>query len=123
MADEIRMTGSLVYDDSESDKVPLQVLDFLRTIVTKRYTRMKVSVGIVEEAVNLGEITAPSYAIFVNRDSTNFIELRVATAAAKFARLDPGGGFAILRLGSGAQAPFAIADTAVCQMEYLVLDT
>ena len=129
MANEITLNGSVAYEDSEGADLALSMADVLKTVATKKYIRHKMQVGTTEEAVALGEVTAPGYAIFINRDGTNFIELRVATGGAKFARLDADtagdktGGFAILRLGSGAQAPYAIADTAACQMEYFIISS
>jgi len=123
VADEIRVQSSLVYDDSESRPVSIQIPEFLKSIATKKFIHHKVSVGFAaEEAIPLGECTSPGWAMFVNRDATNFINLKVATGGAIFAKLLPGE-MALFRLGSGAQAPYAIADTAACQLEYLILQT
>ena len=91
-------------------------------MATKKFIGCKQNIGTSEEAITLGEVTSPGWAFFINRDETNFIELRVATGGAKFAKLKPGE-FAFLRLGSGAQAPYAIADTAACQLEYKIFMT
>ena len=122
MSNELTINGSLAYADSESADEILQIVNLIATVSTKKYTKAKQSIGITEEAINLGEVTAPGFSIFINRDPTNFIELRVATGGAKFAKLKPGE-FALLRLGSGAQVPFAIADTSPCQLEYLIVST
>lgn len=119
MSNELTLNATLAYSDSEGSEVPLDVADLLATVSTLKYTKAKQSIGITEEAINLGEVTAPGWALFINRDAANFIELRVATGGAKFAKLKAGE-FAFLRLGSGAQVPFAIADTAPCQLEYFV---
>lgn len=91
-------------------------------MATKQFIHAKQSIGTSEEAIVLGENTSPGWAFFINRDSTNYVELRVATGGAKFTKLKPGE-FCLLRLGSGAQAPFAIADTAACVLEYLICST
>jgi hypothetical protein len=122
VADEITINASLAYADSENADESLAIAALLATIATKKYTKHKMNVGITEEAVVLGECTSPGWAIFVNRDATNFIELRVATGGAKFAKMLPGE-CAMMRLGSGAQAPYAISDTSPCQMEYFLLQT
>ena len=122
MANEITINASLAYSDSEGTEDSLACDEDLQfTITTKRITRIKQNVGTTEEAVNLGDVSSVGYAIFINRDTTNFIELRVATAGAKFAKLKPNGGVALLHLGSGAQVPYAIADTGACQMDVLIL--
>lgn len=122
MSDEITLSASLAYEDSEGADLSLAISALLASVATKKYMRHKMNVGTSEEAVPLGECTSPGWAIFVNRDATNFISLRVATGGAAFAKMLPGEP-AMLRLGSGAQAPYAIADTGACQMEYFLIQT
>lgn len=122
MAQEITLNASLAYEDSEGTDTTMQVVDLIANVATKKLIRAKQSIGITEEAIVLGEVTSPAWAMFINRDETNFINLKVATSGAIFAKLLPGK-FALLPLGSGAQAPFAIADTAACQLEYLIIMT
>lgn len=123
MANEITLNASLAYSDSEGTEAALTpIVNLLATVASKRTISYKVNVGITEEALPLGDVTTPGWAMFINRDETNFVELRVATGGAKFAKLKPGE-FALLRLGSGAQAPYAIADTAACQLECLLIQT
>lgn len=122
MANEVLVRGSLVYDDSVSDPIQLAIGDLFATVADKLKSALTIAVGITERAIPLGDVTAPGWAIFVNRDPTNFIELRVGTAGAKFGKMLPGE-FAILRLGAGAQAPYAIADTSPCMMEYIICAT
>lgn len=123
MANEITVTGSLAYEDSENSDESLSPADFLLTVANKKYVKHKQNVGTAEEAVDLGELSALGYALFINRDTTNFIELRTGTGSTKFAKLKPNGGFAIFHFGTGVTAPYAIADTAACQMEYFIINT
>lgn len=122
MASELTLSASVTYADNEGADESLSVSDLLATVSAKRYTKLKQNVGTAEEAVVLGEVTAPGWAMFINRDASNFINLKVATSGAVFAKLKPGE-FALLRLGSGAQAPFAQADTAACQLETILIAT
>jgi hypothetical protein len=129
MANEVTLSGALEYDDGKVTK-SVSIADVVKSISggTKRVTETVQSVGTSEEAVDLGEVSAPGYAIFQNLDDTNSIDLKVATAGAIFARLDADlnddgkGGFALLKLGSGAQAPYAIANTAACRMRVIVIE-
>lgn len=129
MSNEITINGSVQYEDDDNSSAILQVIDAVFSSASRRPTRLKQNVGITEEAINLGDITTPGYAIFVNRDPDNTIDLRVSSGGAKFARLDPDadengkGGFAILKLGSGAQTPYAIANTEACEMDILICST
>ena len=122
MADEITASASIGYEDSEGADELLAVSEKLATVASKKYIKAKQNIGTSEEAITLGEVTSPGWGVFINRDATNFINLKVATGGAIFAKLLPGE-FACLRLGSGAQAPFAIADTGACQMEYFIAQT
>ncbi len=79
------------------------------------------SIGTSEEAITLGDITVGGYARFENLDSTNFIELRQATGASDFCRL-LAGDVAIFRISPDMTAPFAIADTASCDMRVTIID-
>lgn len=126
MAHELTINAAMVYADDEDTNVEMEVPNLVKTVTTKRVTRMKQNVGTSEEAINLGDVSSPGYVFFVNRDVTNYIDLKVATGGAIFARLDPdtdgdgNGGFALLKLGSGAAVPYAIANTAACQMDIFV---
>lgn len=123
MSQELTLNGSMVYDDGDGASVPLDIADHLVTISALRFQCGKQLIShSAEVAINLGSVTAPGWAIFINRDTVNFIELRVGTGGAKFAKLKPGE-FALLRLGSGAQIPYALADTGDCIMEMLLAAT
>lgn len=122
MANEITLSASISYEDSEDSSELLTLTDILASVASKKYIKHKQNIGTSEEAITLGEVTAPGWALFINRDETNFISLKVGTAGAIFAKLKPGE-FAFLRLGSGAQVPFAISDTASCQLEFFLINT
>lgn len=85
------------------------------------YIQNTISVGFAaEEAIPMGEVTAPHWSFFTNLDATNYIQLRRATGLSAFARLYPGE-FALFPLDNAATAPFVIANTAACLMQYLIL--
>jgi hypothetical protein len=119
MAEEIRVNLTLQYEDTEGTTEHIQVNDFLADIASFQFTKAKQSIGTSEEAIVLGGVTSPRWFMAVNRDDTNYVELKVATSGAIFARLYPGA-CCIVPLGSGAQAPYAIANTAACLLEYFV---
>lgn len=120
MANEITLNASLAYEDAEGSDVTLSVAELLASVGTLKFVHAKQNIGIAEEAIGLGEVTSLGWAIFINRDSTNFIELRVGTGSTKFAKI-AAGKFCLLFLGSGITAPYAISDNAACQMEYLII--
>lgn len=125
MSSELTLNASIAFEDSEGSAFALQVIDFIQSISTKKFIHLKQNIGITEEALYLGELTSLGYAMFLNWDQTNYVELRVATAGTKFATLKPAisttaPGFALLFLGSGITAPYAIANSAACQVEYAI---
>jgi hypothetical protein len=104
----------------------LAVASRIFTSTGKRVSTLIQSVGITEEAAALGDIASIGAFAIVNLDDTNFVNVKVATGGAIFARLDPDtdadgkGGFVCgTRLGSGAQVPYLIADTAACKVALL----
>ena len=73
-----------------------------------------------EEALDLGGVTAGGYMFARNLDATNFVSIRSGTGATNVIKLKPGE-VALFRLSDAATAPFAIADTAAVDLEYLLL--
>lgn len=126
MASELTFSASLNWEDALSLAFGLDVTDWVKTIATKKPVILSQTIGTSEEAIDLADIT-PVYGFFKNRDATNFVSIRAGTGLGNFARLDPdvnGDGKTfplILRFGSGATAPFAIADTAACEIVYMLI--
>lgn len=123
MASELTFNLSVEYVDSFG--VTMQatpaIEDVLVTVATKKSMVTVQSVGTSEEALLLGDITSRGTCVLVNLDPTNYIEVKVATGGAIFAKLFPKGStagvnFCVVHLGSGAQSPFVIANTASCDM-------
>ena len=74
-----------------------------------------------EEALVLGEVATLGWAVFINRDATNFVEIRPATGAVDLIKLKPLE-VAAFRFADGVTAPFAQANTADCEVEYIILE-
>lgn len=124
MADEITMGGSLAYDDGDGFVDLFEKAGILANSAGKKTIHHKQSIGFAAaEAIVLGEVTAPGLAIFQNVDETNFVKLLVATGGAIFAKLLPGEICGPIRLGSGAQVPFAQADTGAVLLRYMIVDS
>jgi hypothetical protein len=120
MAEELTLNASLEYEDSEGSSDSLELTNGIANVSSKKFIHHKQTIGTSEEAIVLGEISSPGWAFFINRDSTNYIELKVASSGAIFAKLHPGR-IAMLYLGSGGQAPYAVANTAACILEFLIV--
>lgn len=125
MANEITVNASLSIVDSTSQIKALQSGDVLATITTHQQELLKMSIATTATAIPVSSLTSPGWAIFINRDATNYIDLYTDNGANKklFARLPAGGLPCLLFLGTDAKAPYALANTAACLMEFLILDT
>jgi hypothetical protein len=118
MADELTISGGFRFAkgsvNNELDPWAIAVdvtgTDAMRNMQT---------VGITEEALYLGDIGSGGYVKIVNRDATNFVKVRAASAASDLIKLLPGE-FAIFRLV--ATTPYVIADTAPCVIEYCLVE-
>ncbi len=119
MASELTLSGSLLYSDSEGTEDSLSISELMASVATKRLVHAKQSIPTSEIAIELGDLSSIRWAIFINRDSANYLELKVATGGAIFAKLMPGF-FALLPLGSGAQVPYAVATGSSCQLEIII---
>jgi len=122
MANTATITASLSYTDGSGSEELAQT-DLAATLTNAGFTRARQSITTSESAINLAGLSGPGYALIINRDATNYVELKVATAGAIFAKLDANGGVALVKLGSGAQAPFAIANSATCIIDVFIVRT
>lgn len=120
VANELTINANLTYDDGSGSDDSLAVANLLDSVSLAVHICAEQVIGLTEEPINLGDAQAPGWVIFINTDPTNFVDLRVGTGGAKFARLKPVVGFAMLYMGPDAQVPFAIADTAPCKLRYLI---
>lgn len=129
MALENTLDASLEYDDglvSDSMSVASRTV----TSAGKRKTHLIQNVGFAaEEAVQLGELTAPGAFMLRNLDPTNYINVLTGTGGVIFAKLRPDangdgkGGFVLIDcLGSGAQTPFVQAAVAACRVEVMTVE-
>jgi hypothetical protein len=119
MSNEFTINGSIAYEDSEETDFSIAITDKLANITTKKYVRHKQNIGTTEEALDIGELTiAGGWAFIINRDSTNYVEIRSATGASNDIIKILAGEFALFRWGSDVSAPYAIANTSSCQIEY-----
>lgn len=75
------------------------------------------TIGTVEEALEMADVTNAGYAIFENLDDTNFVEIGIS--GSMFVKLKAGEK-CILRLTTNA--PYAIADTADVELFYVIYE-
>jgi hypothetical protein len=121
MANELTISGSLTWNEDES---LLAVEALLVSMTGTRYFGGIQSIGITEEAIQLGELSGNTlgWALFINLDSTNYLELRSGTGASNDIIKIKAGEFALFRFGSDVTAPYALANTAACRMKYRIYE-
>ena len=123
MANEVAISEiKLEYEDSDGTTCDLKMAAFEHSVTAKRVYKATQKVGTTQEAIGIGELASLGWAFFINRDATNYIELKVATSGAIFAKIPPLKSCGPIFMGSGAQAPFAIANTAECKMDYMLVE-
>lgn len=123
MADEITLSLKFIFEKGGT-KLTFPDLDHQTDSVTvagSKFIHNRQSIGFAaEEAIVLGEVTTGGYFVAINRDATNFLSIRASTGATNFVKLGPGE-MCCFRIHSAASAPFAIADTAACELEYVLV--
>ena len=120
MADEITLTISLKFNKG-STTFTEGVNDLGIDVAGSVIMHNRQSVGTLEEAIVLGDVGMGGYILAINRDATNFVEIRAATGVADMVKLLPGEP-ACFRFPASATAPFAIADTGACELEYWLIE-
>lgn len=119
MANEIFVSAFLAANKG-STKVALP-LSLNVTLTGTKMLHNRQSIGTTEEALEMGEISAGGWCLMVNRDATNYVQVRPGTGGTATIKMKAGEP-ALFRLDSGATAPYLIANTAACEVEYILLE-
>lgn len=120
MANEITLSASISFQKGGAwDGVAVR--DLLVTMTGTNWIHHRQSVGTSEEALVLGDVTAGGYVLLVNRDATNYVQVKAATGATALVRLKAGE-CALFRLDAGATAPFVQANTGAVELETFLLE-
>lgn len=122
MAVGLTLNLSASYLDANDVVGEVEVAGLVLTLAVEKLVHCTQTVGTVEEVIEIGDIVSRGSCILVNLDPTNYIEVKVGTGGAIFAKLFPkdsvaGASFCFVHLGSGAQSPFVIANSAACEMQ------
>ena len=119
MADELTLRVSLSFEKSDTIMELLFGPAPIEVAGTKPL-RNRQSIGFAaEEAIVVGDAAAGGYFAAVNRDATNFVELRPGAGLADLIKLLPGD-VCLFRL-TGDATLYAIANTAAVELEYVIL--
>ena len=120
MANELTLSASVSYEKGNVEEISRAISSLLATVSGSGFIHNVQAIGTSEEALNLAAVTiAGGWAFLKNLDDTNYLEVRSGTGASNdIIRLNAGE-FALLRWGSDITAPYAIANTAECLLEYI----
>lgn len=119
MADELTVSARLTYTEGDiSDFLELLPTSF--SVTGSRYLHSTLTVTTSEVAIPIPAGTL-GYAIFINRDTTNYLDILRATGSTKVCKL-AAGEVAMFRFPSTITAPYAQANTASCTMEYMIVE-
>ena len=122
MANEITLSGlTLAFAKTGSPSVSLTAPTINVTVAGTQYMDNVQNIGTAEEAILMGDVAAGGICYIQNLNSTNFVSIRQATGAANFMKL-LAGEWALLRISADTTAPYAIADTAACDVRILRFD-
>jgi hypothetical protein len=72
-------------------------------------------------AIPVSSLANLGYAVFVNLDPVNYVELLTAASGTNIITLQPGD-VAVFRFGSGIAAPALLAHTDAVEVQYLILE-
>ena len=119
MANELTVSASLKFEKSGGD-VSGAYGGIQINVTGDNAIKHIQAIGTSEEVVQLGDVTTGGYWLFKNLDTTNFLQIRAATGATNLVRLNAGE-IALFRT-SASITPYAIADTAACNLLCIGID-
>jgi hypothetical protein len=123
MANELTVSVTLSFQKGTGSKIAL-ALSGVFDVAGSAFIHGVQEIGTSEEAISLGGVPAANvgYMICKNLDATNFISIHPATGVVDLVKLNPGEP-ALFRLDdTDAQAPYALADTAACDLQYIIVE-
>lgn len=118
MANELTVSASLRF--SKSGREASQSYSGIQVDVTgDKVTRIIQEIGTSEEALDIGDIGTAGYVLIKNLDDDNFVEIRPGSGTADLIKIGAGE-IALFRLA--LNGPYAIADTAACDLEITLIE-
>lgn len=120
MANELTVSASLSFTKG-SITAALAKNGLQITITGTKKLENVQNIGTSEEALQLGDLgsAAGCWLLLINRDPTNYVNIRPATGVADMCKVMPGEP-ALFRVAGAA--PYAIANTAACNVEYVLIE-
>lgn len=121
MSAEIIVSLSLsVSKGSTSDALALKSVQF--DMIGSSIAKFRQEIGITQEPLHMGvDIDIPGWFMAINRDPTNYVQMRAGSGFTDLVKIPPGAG--ALFMFSEDAIPHAVANTAPCEVEILLIET
>lgn len=119
MANEIQISSTLRY--SKSPASASLATSYFDDQTGDKYQAGVQAVGTSEEVLDKGDVVTLGYLAVRNMDATNYIQVG-ATTANYTIKLFPGKGCVLPWNPTGYQAVYVKANTAACNVEYLITE-
>lgn len=119
MANEITVSLRLNFTKDGTDET-MSVVDLKFNVTGKRFIHNRQSIAATEEALDIGDISTGGWFFGINHDPANFVSIRSGTGTVNVVRCNAGEP-CCFRLSDDSSAPFAIADGAAVDFEYLLI--
>jgi hypothetical protein len=121
MAAELKVFTSVAFAKGGTSFAAEDAAPVAITVAGSKAIKHRQTIGTSEEAIVLGEVTpAGAYYKFTNRDATNYASIRMSSGGANAVQIGPGES-ACGRFPVGVTAPFAIANSAPVDIEYVLI--
>lgn len=120
MADEIKLSASMVYQDVEGVQAAMQLTDVSVSPTDKGVFHFSQQYGTTETALVSGGIANIGLFMLQNLDPTNYVEVLASSGGTVIGKMLPGECYGPIRRGSGLTNPYLKANTATCKIEALL---
>jgi hypothetical protein len=119
MSDELKVTAELTLS-KDGTALSVSFKGVTVDVTGSNIIHNRQDVATSEEAMLLGDTATGGYLIGVNRDATNYMEIRPNTGVADLVKLKPGE-VCLFRTAADA-VPYLIANTAPVEFEYWLVE-
>ena len=122
MANELSYSAAFTFQKGNLKEMAESFIGLVSNIAGTVCMHNNLSVGTSEEAIQLGEVTAAkAFIVIHNQDDTNYVEFRDGTGASNDVVYIPPRGVVMFFMGTDVTAPYLVANTAACLVEYWII--
>jgi hypothetical protein len=119
MSNEILFTGQLQFEKGGYSDF-FGEASMRADMSGSHFIHNKQTIATTATALALGSVATPGYAIFKNHDSDNDVSIRAGSSGTNVIKVPAGKTIGPVVLAT--VTPYAIAGTAACELEYLIIE-